>query len=263
MPQETDLVQVLSKFMDGTGAQPIGLVSPPRTDAPNLPDKGARFHALSRFLDFCAALPFMRTMQGEPQAFRVPRAQMFVDQPDSVVGAPDGAPLPTLAFLTSENDDMSEEDGWLGPSQIMDETANVFAPNTVLFWVGDLIEDVILEVVSDKPAKRRAIIEGLKQALRSSDDGGALRLVLPGYFNQIATFTYQTAEYEQEPDAVRNRRRARLKINLYVPEVMLANAVTFLPFITVTTGVDVDTSGDVDADADFVQSVRDAVSQSV
>ncbi len=93
----------------------------------------------------------------------------------------------------------------------------------------------MLEVVAAKAATRRAIVEGLKQALRSADSSTALNLSLPDYFNQVAQFTLLNTSYIEDQDAVRNRRRAHLTIELYVPEVLLANAVTMKPFITVQT----------------------------
>lgn len=241
--QETNLIDVLRRFM-APPSQPIGVVFPPHSDAPNLPDLGAREHALRRFLDFLAALPFMRTMAGPPQAFVVPRDQMFVNMPDAEQGAPAGQKLPTLAFTTSTADKTA--DGWLGPAILIDGTENVFAPDTALFWVGSHTEPLVLEVVASSRAVRRAITEGVSQVLRSSDDSGALRLSLPGYFGQDATFTLMDVTYFEEPDAVRNRRKAHLTIQLYVDEVLLANAVDIKPFLTAEVGVQVQTTVQVE-----------------
>ena len=238
MEQETNLIDVLQRFM-APGTAPIGVVFPPRSDAPNLPDLGAREHALRRFLDFLAALPFMRTMAGPPQAFVVPRDQMFVNMPDAESGAPVGQKLPTIAFTTSTADKIL--DGWLGPAILIDGTEDLFAPGTALFWVGGHTEPLVLEVVASSRAVRRSIVEGISQVLRSSDDTGSLRLSLPDYFNSTATFTLMDVTYFEEPDAVRNRRKAHLTIQLYVDEVMLASAVDIVPFLTTVVGLQVQT----------------------
>lgn len=231
-PKDASLVGLLSEFM-APPTQPIGLVFPPRSDAPALPDKGAREIALRRFADFISRLPFMRTMKGPPQPFCVPRDQIHINQPDSVVGADGGVKLPTIAFLTSQADETT--DGFLGPSDIIDGTEDLFAPDSALFYLSEHTENLIIEVVSAKPATRRAIVEGLKQVLRSSDDSGALRLSLPDYFNQDATFSLLDSTYVEDQDAVRNRRKAHLTVLLTMSEVMLANAVTLQPLVTVTT----------------------------
>lgn len=238
-PTDASLIGVLSSFMT-SDTSPIGLVFPPRDDAPGLPDKGAREYALRRFCDFLSKLPFMRTMAGPPQKFVVPRSQIHINQPDAVVGAAGGVKLPTIAFLTSTDDQSSGEDpGWLGPALDIEGTEDVFAPDSALFYIGSHDEDLTLEVVSSKAATRRAIVEGIKQVLRSSDDSAALRLSLPDYFNQDATFTYLSSTYVEDQDAVRNRRKAHIVINLYVAEVMLANAMTLIPLLTVTTQAEV------------------------
>lgn len=230
---QTNLMEVLTRFLGG-GSQPIGVVFPPRLDSPNLPDKGAREVSLRRFCDLLAALPFMRTMAGPAQPFTVPRDQIHINQPANVSGAPDGVRLPYLAFLTSSADE-SPDDSFLGPAIIDDDTADVYAPGTAVFWLGSHVEELQLEVVAASRSVRRAIAEGIKQVLRSSDDAGVLRLNLPDYFDQTAEFTLLGSQYTEDQDAVRNRRRALLRIQLYVPEVMLANAVDIQPFVTALT----------------------------
>ncbi len=231
-PPNNSLIGVLEQFM-ADGQQPIGTVFPPRSDAPGLPDMGAREVALRRFCDFLSLLPFMRTMRGAPQPFLVPRKQIHINQPDSVVGASGGVKLPTIAFLTSSADET--DSGWLGPADIIDGTEDLYAPDTALFYLGWHTENLVLEVVAAKPATRRSIVEGIKQVLRSADGSSSLSLSLPDYFDQDATFTLVSSEYVEDQDAVRNRRRGHLTILLSMPEVMLANALTLHPYVTVHT----------------------------
>lgn len=238
MPVSTNLVEVLKRYL-APGAAPIGAVYPPRTDAPNLPDLGGREIALRRFCDFLAALPFMRTMAGPAQPFTVPREQIHINQPKATVGAPDGIVLPYIAFLTSESDD-SPDDSFLGPAVDDEDTADVYAPDTTVFWLGDHVEDLMLEVCAAEVSTRRAIVEGIKQVLRSTEISTALRLTLPDYFDQVATFTLQGSSYIEDQYAVSNRRRATLKIQLYMPEVMLGNALDL--HVSAQTQVSVATS---------------------
>lgn len=230
MAAQTNLLSVLERFMT-PGTSPIGLVFPPRSDAPNLPDKGARYCALDRFCDFLSYLPFMRTMAGPPQPFLVPRDQIHVYRPKSPQSAPDGIRLPAIAFNTSEADETTT--GWLGPDILIDGSEDVYGPNTALFYLGDHVEELQLEVIASEDAQRRAIVEGIKQAIRSSDDSGAFRLSVPAYFDQDAEFLLLRSKYVEDEHAVRNRRVAQLTIQLYIPEVMLANAITLQPIIQV------------------------------
>ncbi len=219
----TNLIEVLQRFMSAP-TRPIGAVYPPRTDAPNLPDLGGREIALRRFCDFLSCLPFMRTMAGPAQPFVVPRAQIHINQPKNVTGAPDGIVLPYIAFLTSESDD-GPDDSFLGPPIMDDATADVYGKDTAVFWLGEHTEDLQIEVVAAEASVRRAIVEGIKQVLRSSEDGGGLNLSLPDYFDTAARFTLLNSSYIEDPDAVRNRRRSLLRVQLYFSEVMLANVV--------------------------------------
>lgn len=223
----TNLMQVLVRFM---ADEPIGNVYPPRTDAPNLPDKGAREHALRKFCDFLSCLPFMRTMDGPAQPFVVPRDQIFINQPEAADSAPNGRKTPWIAFLSSDSDD-SADDSFLGPAVIDDDTADVYAPDTAVFWLGDHVEELQIEVVASGVAVRRAIVEGIKQVLRQSENGNILKLALPDYFDQVAQFTLVGTRYEEDQYAVLNRRRALIRVRLYVPEVALASAVDIHPSI--------------------------------
>lgn len=238
---QTNLLEVLRRYMS-PGTVPLGTVFPVRLDAPNLPDKGAREHALRRFCEFVSLLPFMRTMDGPAQPFQVPRAQIHINQPSAEPGAPGGVLLPTIAFLTSTANETTT--GFLGPDQIDDDTADVYAPDSAVFWVSDHVEDLMLEVVAATDSVRRAIVEGIKAAMHMSDDAGCLRLNLPDYFDQDAEFLLLESTYVEDQDSVRNRKKAQLKINLYVPEVLLANAVDMKIFATVQTRVTTGTADD-------------------
>lgn len=241
-PVGTDLVPVLSRFMS-EGSQPLGLVYPPRSDAPGLPDIGGREASLRQLKRFIAALPFMRSMAGPPQPFRVPETQIFVYQPDNIVEL---NTLPTIAFLPARANNVTDN-SWLGPAIELEESADVYAPGTSLFSIGDHLEIFTIEVVADKHSIRRAIIEGLKQVFRSSDDTAALRLSVPDYFNQAATFTLIDTEYIDDQYVVQNRRKAHLYVELYLSEVGLFNTVNLHPYVQVNVTQNVSSSVSVDA----------------
>lgn len=231
-----DPAQVIAEFSAG---KPLGLVYPPRQNAPALPDMGQRESALRRLREFICRLPFMRTMGGPPQPFVVPSTNIHLYQPDNVVAGEEHK-LPWIAFLPSLAD--NTDDGWLGPSYIIDGTDNIYAPDSSLFAIGWHDELLTIEVVSAKHSVRRAIVEGLKQVFRTDEDTGTLRLLLPNYFGQVVDFSLEGTEYVEAPDAVRNRRVGRLHVRMQMTEVALFSTVTMRPYVTALVSASVSTT---------------------
>lgn len=198
---------------DAFGRVYPGPVSPP------FDQRDAREHALETFADFVAALRFTRTgdvPDGPPLKFMVPREQIHVFQPDDV----QQHPLTTggLGILPGR---ARHEAYGLGPSHVLDETADCFGLGLVLVRHSDHVETVALELFAATQPERRGIISGLKQALRMDDRSGALRLVCRKYFGVVASFRLDESESIDDEGATLNRRRAHLFVLLQVPEVQL------------------------------------------
>lgn len=195
-------------------------VLPPR-DRPPLPDRDARDYALMRFRAFLAALVYRRT--GDPQQppipFRVPKANIHIYQPDDV----ENAAMPGFGLIPGRG---IHETVGLGPPDAEESTANVYAPGTALIHQSDYVEVFTLEAWGSKQAERRALMAGVKSAMRQNDGSYAIRLSLPDYYDRVAEFSLDESTYIDGDEVVRNRRRAQLFIRLQVPEVALANFST-------------------------------------
>lgn len=196
----------------------LGTVYPAGTGA-IMPDQGAREYALDRLRQFIAAIVFRRTMaEGQaPQRFRIPDNQIHLFQPDDGTDAD----LPSVAFLPGET---SHDVYGLGPAELVEESADVFEVGKVLVLLADYVERVTIEVWAAKHAARRAVKSGIETAMLMSDSSSVLRLALPAYFNQVATYTLIDGPgYYEEVDAIRNRRKAQIPIELRVPELVLVD----------------------------------------
>lgn len=200
-----------------TEQQRVGVVYPP-APAVAMRDKDAREYALERLREYILALVFERTgeQEGQSESFRLSPDNVHTYQPDDVTELG----FPALGFLPTRG--VSEPYG-LGPPVLQDETVDRYAPGTALLLLGDYTEELVLEVVATKQATRRAIVAGLKEALRVGEDTYALKLTLPAYFDQVAQFTLGDVEYLDDPGVVQNRRRAHVHVWLQVTEVALVN----------------------------------------
>lgn len=207
--------------------RPIGAVGGPgRTGPVPLPHLDARELALITFARFVSLLVFQRTgdagKEGPSIAFRVPPDRVHVYQPDNV----EDAPFPGIGILPGR---VRHEGRGLGPPVELEETMDLFAPDTMLVWQSDHVETLGIEVVADKQPARVAIVAGLKKALQSDDGSGALRLVCRNYFDRVAAFRLDESEQLDDADAARNRRRAHLFVLLQVPEVQLVRYRRMVP----------------------------------
>jgi hypothetical protein len=231
----TTSFEALESFLPpGTELFGDNVVQPPTT----LPAKDAREHALVRLGDFIAALVFQRTGDHDGDAtipFQVPRETIHHYNPNDTTQLTP----PAIGLVPGKGvEDMYA----LGPALVLEETRDVFGPNTVLVQYGEYVEDFMIEVFSAKHPERRAIVAGLKEMMRASENSSALWLTLPHYFDQVAVFELNGSEYVEDPDTIRNRRHAYLSVTLRVPQMSLINYVPFDPSLIVSVGVEVDTT---------------------
>jgi hypothetical protein len=204
----------------------IGNVYPAATPVP-LEDIDARTASVRRLRQFFAALDFSRigAKGAAPIGFRIPESAIFEEQPD------DEAKIvfPSLGMLPSPG---VHDAPFLGPAQPDESTIDVFAPRTVLYWLGEYTETITIEVWGSHKGDRRALMAGLKQALRSQEDTIGLRLTLPEYYDRICQFNLPASQYIDDPDVVRGRRRGQLSLELRCPEVVLVDYVTMRLYVT-------------------------------
>jgi hypothetical protein len=206
----------------------LGQVYPPAPERP-LPDFDARTHAVRRLCDFIAALEFSRTGDapgGQVVTYRVPRERCFEEQPDD----PQRLDFPSVAVLPGRG----VHDNWrLGPVRLIDETFGRWGRGTALADLGEYVEPVMVEAWGNHPAERRSLLAGLEGVIRLGQRSSALRLLLPAYFDRVATFQLNESQYVDDPDVVRGRRRGQVMLELRVQEVVLVDAKTLRPMVEV------------------------------
>jgi hypothetical protein len=206
----------------------LGDVYPPAPSR-SLPDFDARTHAVRRFCDFIAALEFSRTGEAPGQqaiAYRIPRAQVFEEQPDE----PERLRFPSVAILPGRG----VHDNWrLGPVDLIDETRERWGRGTALADLGEYVEPILVESWGSHPAERRSVLAGIESVIRLGQRSSALRLLLPAYYDRVATFQLNESQYVDDPDLVRGRRRGNVMLELRVQEVVLVDVVTLRPLVEV------------------------------
>lgn len=183
-----------------------------------LPDKDARDYSLERLREYFCALIFQRTGGiGQPTIpFQLPEDSVHIAQPDDVKDLP----LPAIAIIPGRG---VHETYGLGPPVMLDGTVGIAGPGTALLRQGDYVENFVVEIWASKKAERRAMLAGLKSALRASDSSSSIYLSLPSYFNMTAGFMLNESQPIDGDEVSRNRRRAHLMVELRVCEVRLTN----------------------------------------
>ncbi len=222
----------LKKDPDVVG-DPIGVVFPPM---PPTTGTGfdAREHALRGLKRFMGALAFERKMAPNeaPKRFRIPAAEIHVYQPDDVKDV--GFPF-AIGIRPSKGEHVQVD---LGPADVIDDTADVFGPGTILIERGTYCEQIAIEVLGSKHAHRVAMVNGLQEALTVWENG-ILILRLPDYYDQLATFSLVATEYIDDDPVFKNRRRADLYVDMEVPEVSLVRYKPFRPESVIAVGPEV------------------------
>lgn len=202
-PGEVDPSTFLAGTFYGNGTIPVGQ------------EITARACAMDRLFDFFASITFSRQMdQQAPELFKFPRRNMHTEQPPAVVEARD---LPALGVIPAEGTrDCSMPD-------FDDDSFDKYGPNTALVDLGWYSEEFQIEGWASSKVERRAIRAGLEQIFFSLSEATMLRLTLPNYFDQIATFDLLGSSDIDDDMVTQNRRRFMLRINMTVPVVMLVD----------------------------------------
>jgi hypothetical protein len=193
-----------------------------------LPDIDARTHALRRFRKFLSLLVFRRegAIGGEPIPFQIPEENIYIEQPDNV----SDLVFPSIVFIPSRG----TYDGYgLGPGIMLDDSLDKFGKGTALVYLGEYTETFTLEVWGSKQGERRAMMAAIETAMLANPSVWALRIKLPDYFDNVATFYPVQRELVDDPETARNRRRGHIFVMLSVPWILQVNARTLQPLVAV------------------------------
>lgn len=205
-------------------------VEPPRKiDHQQDTGDDARTAALRQLKRYIQELTFLRagTVGGPPDPFKIPAEDIYIEVPDN----DQDLALPCVVFTQTEPEEYT---GFGFQPQPIESSRDRYQEGTVLLHHYTQTETVTVEAWSGKKPERRAIISGLQTAFNPSQQYSGLRLRLPNYYDQVATFVVMS-NMRPDEDTVRGRRIARMKVELRMEVVELIPYVALTP----TVGVNV------------------------
>lgn len=208
---------------------PFGFVYPPPKDPIKLPHMDARTAALRVLRDYIAELVFYRTgdtSTAEPNPFGVPKEQFLIEASD----ADHDLVFPSIVVPGGE-----EQFDVPGLNSYVDEsTYNVFAPRTVLQVQYEHLEMLTLELWTTSRAERRSLLAGLIASLMPTEAMWGIRFRVPDYYDQVVTFSPDSASrLDEEFHVEAGRRIGKLRVEMRIPVVALVYAETLEPFVIV------------------------------
>lgn len=234
MPLPADLNPELEKLIFGT---PWGRVNPKRANPQPLPHDG-RTVALRILRKYISELTFFRPAGRDPQTkelltpigFKIPERDINIGWPDYEKALN----FPSITFLHA----LAEYKAIGLAGYIEEDTRDRYGIGTVLQWQSEYTEEFILELWANKKAELRSILGGIETALSPSEQMYGIRFTMPDYFNEFVCFTIANRQEMDEEDGARNRRRARLTIEMRFNVVALVNYVRIQPMLDTRTDVD-------------------------
>ncbi len=233
---------------------PFGEVWPPKPNPSALAEDG-RTVALDILAQYIAELTFFRPGGLDRNGKRLPaipfqvtREHIHVEWPDDV----ENLVFPSMAFLSTGPAEYAN----IGMTPYVDEsTRDIYGQGTVVAWQSEFTETFVIEIWATKKPERRAILSGLETSLVPTEIMYGIRFRMPDYFNQTVCFTPLRRELFDDPDSARNRRHARVHVEMRFNQVSLINYAVFTPTTTVLTDVDAVTGEDIEDDPDEARDV--------
>lgn len=197
---------------------------PPGEPTVYIPADDVRDACMARFREFLSKLRFTRIgPSGELAGYNIPIERIFEEQPPDVTRLD----MPCISFLPQVE---SYEALSLGPGNALEETADKYGKGTVVVETANYSEKLTVEVWGSSEAMRRSVRAGIKTALQNSAVSGAMRLTLPKFFDQVASFALVEAENANDaPEIIKNRRRAMVFVQVNAVDCHLVRYVPFQP----------------------------------
>lgn len=194
-------------------------------------DVDARHVALETLKTYLSLLIFTRPggVNEAPIEYTIPRENIETEWPGEQKNG--DISFPGIGINAGEG---THDTYGLGAAQAIEDSADVYGEGTVLIALAEYNEEFMLEVWADSRAQRRSIVAGMLEALMPLQESSSLRLKLPAYYDRVARFSYTGVRYVDDPDVVRGRWRAQLRIDMTVPEVALREYVRAKNLLEVT-----------------------------
>jgi len=218
------LVPKLSAFLRKLiFGSPFGETFPARANPPPVGEDG-RTPALRILRRYFSELVFARRGErdpdtgkvGSPVRFQIPEKNIFIEFPDN----PDKVAFPALVFLST---DEAEYDSIGLTAYVEEATRDVYAPGTVIQWQYEFVEEFAVEVWASSRAERRAVLAGVETALVPTELMYGVRFTMPEYYNELVCFTAVKRLLADDDNAARNRRTARVVVQMRFNVVSLIN----------------------------------------
>lgn len=196
----------------------------PIKENPPPPTVDGRTHALRILKRYISELIFYRTGEwredlgkyGPAVKFQIPAKNIHVEWPDHE----EELVFPSIAFV--QNKPATYEVIGLN-GYVEEDTRDVYQTGTVLQWMSEWTEEIAIEIWASKKAERRAILSGLEIALSPTEQMYGIRFRMPDYFNELVCFSLQSREMADSADSMRDRRTARLIVEMRFNVVALVN----------------------------------------
>lgn len=236
---------------------PWGEVFPPRRNPSPLAVDG-RTIALSLLRKYISLLTFYRAggidpatgVRGEPIPFKIPDRNIHIEWPDQEKDLE----FPSVVFMAEEPAVYAA----IGlNSYIEEDSKDVYGKGMVVQWQSEYTENFQIEIWASKKAERRAILAGLEIALSPTEQMYGIRFKMKDYFGQAVCFTLGTRQIFDEPDAARDRRRARLGLEMRFNTVALVNINSLNTLLTTEVDACDGTGEALDFEVDNTPPARD------
>ena len=125
--------------------------------------------------------------------------RIFLDWPNT---ENDMIPVPSATILAPAEQSTTLGEAPQGGQQILEETADLFAPNTVLRKFGETIVDLQVQMLLNNKDDRAGVRKGLIDAFMAEpdDERAGRRVLVPEYFSRVARFSLVGMDYPDTPD---------------------------------------------------------------
>jgi len=235
MPIPNDLSPELRKLLFGS---PWGEVFPARANPPPLSYDG-RTVALRTLRRYLSEITFRRSGGRDAKGNPLTPIDFKIDEKEIQIGWPDYEKelvFPSLTFLHGPGDyDMIGLTGY-----VEEETKDRYGRGTVVAWMSEYVETFQIEIWANKRAELRSVLAGIETSLSPTQQMYGLRFTMPDYFGQFVRFTPGKRIEFDEQDSARNRRRARLDVEMAFHVVTLVNYELVRPELRVVVDADLD-----------------------
>jgi hypothetical protein len=233
----------LRKLLFGT---PFGEVFPAKANPPPKSVDG-RTVALGILREYLAALVFYRPgtvdrrtdTQGDAIPFQIPDERIHIEMPDDEVQL---NTFPAIALLSNGD---AEYDMIGLDAYIEEKTRDRYGLGTVVQWQQEFVEEIAVEIWASSKPERRAMLAGLENALVPTEQMYGVRFRMPDYFDQLVCFTPLSRTLMENEDNVRNRKTARIIVQMRFNQVALVNYEPLTTWLKTEVNVDEDTNTSV------------------